>query len=141
MSSNTTVQMVPILAPGVAGWDPDSNLKLQAIDNPLPNGTLGAIGRATQVSGPAEFDQTTLLQPYDPSSLAGLDPLSVRFFKWDEKSNSLQKVRNSGINHHAGFIWAKISGPGTYIPIWPAGGSASAGVFVPFGQSTKDGQR
>lgn len=117
MSSNATVPADPILVPAVTGWDPDSNLKLQAVDNPLPKGTLGAIGRAMQVSGPAQFEPTTLLQPYDPSSLAGLDLHSVRFFKWDDASRAWQKVWNSGINRHGGFIWAKISSPGTYIPI------------------------
>ena len=117
MSSITNVHIEAILMPGVAGWDPAANLKLETVDNPLPHGTLGAIGRATQISGPAEFGLTVLLQPYDPSSLAGFDLLSTRFFKWDEKFNSLQKVWNSGVNHHGAFFWAKISEPGVYIPV------------------------
>ena len=106
-----------ILVPGVAGSDPTTNLKLETVDNPLPRATLGALGKATKISGPAEFGLTLLLQPYDPSSLAGLDPLSTRFFKWDEKSNSFQKVWNSGVNPSSRFIWAKISAPGVYVPI------------------------
>src|ERR1035438_7772810 len=105
MSSITNVHIEAIVAPGVAGWDPATALKLETVDNPLPHGTLGAIGRATQISGPAEFGLTVLLQPYDPSSLAGSNLLSTRFFKWDEKSNSLQKVWNSGVNHHGAFFW------------------------------------
>jgi hypothetical protein len=117
MSSITNVHIEAIVTPGVAGWDPSTNLKLETVDNPLPHGTLGATGRATQISGPAEFGLTVLLQPYDPSSLAGFDLLSARFFKWDEKSNSLQKVWNSGVNPGSRFIWAKISAPGVYIPV------------------------
>jgi outer membrane protein assembly factor BamB len=105
------------LVPGVAGSDPTTNLKLETVDNPLPRATLGAFGKATKISGPAEFGLTILLQPYDPSSLTGLDPLSTCFFKWDEKSNSLQKVWNSGVNPSSRSIWAKISSPGVYIPI------------------------
>jgi outer membrane protein assembly factor BamB len=106
-----------ILVPGVAGSDPTANLKLETVDNPLPRATLGAAGKATKISGPDDFGLTILLQPYDPSSLAGLDPLSTRFFKLDEKSNSLQKVWNSGVNPSSRLIWAKISSPGVYIPI------------------------
>ena len=117
MSTETILRLDPTLVSGVTGWEPDSTLKLGAVDNPFPNGTLGAIGRAAQISGPERFELTTLIQPYAPSSLAGLDPDTVRFFKWDEKSNRWQKVWNSGINHHSGFMWAKITSPGTYIPI------------------------
>src|SRR5580704_15186831 len=94
-----------ILVPGVAGSDPTTNLKLETVDNPLPRATLGAFGKSTKISGPAEFELTILLQHYEPSSVAGLDPLSTRFFKWDEKSNSLQKVWNSGVSPSGGFIW------------------------------------
>src|SRR5580704_4241431 len=117
MSTETLLRLDPTLVSGVAGWEPDSTLKLGTVDNPFPNGTVGAIGRAAQVSGPERFELTTLIQPYAPSSLAGLDPDTVRFFKWDEKSKRWQKVWSSGINRHGGFMWAKITSPGTYIPI------------------------
>jgi outer membrane protein assembly factor BamB len=92
-------------------------IKLKKVDNPLPKGTLGDIGLATRVEGQAEFPLTLLIQPFDPRALAGIDATSVRVFRFDNRSRSLQPIWNSAINVGFGFVWAKIRRPGVYVPI------------------------
>ncbi len=98
-------------------WDPDTELKLEKVDNPLAQGTLGDIGLATSVAGPAQFPQTLLIQPFDRRGLAGIVPTSVRLFCWDSTTRSVRPVWNSGINLGHRYVWAKIRQPGVYVPI------------------------
>ena len=79
-------------------WDPATELKLEKVDNPLAQGTLGDIRLATSVAGPAQFPQTLLIQPFDQRGLAGIVPTSVRLFCWDSTTRSVRPVWNSGIN-------------------------------------------
>src|SRR6185312_9751606 len=88
----------PSVVPAVAGWDPGVALRLEGVDNPLPRGTMGAIGLATKVSGPDEFPLTILYQRVDPHALIGIEAPSVRAFRFDVPSQSLIPVWNSGIN-------------------------------------------
>jgi hypothetical protein len=90
-------------------------LKITAAKNPRPNATLGDIGIATRVSGPTRFPPTLLLQPVAPEALVGLEPTSLRVFRFDGRS--LRPHWNSGLNVALGFVWAKIERPGTYVPI------------------------
>ncbi len=96
---------------------PATELQLERVDNPLPQGTLGDLGLATNVRGPSEFPLTLLLLPLDPSGLTGIEPTSVRVFRWDGTTRSLRPLWNSGINVGHGFVWAKIRRPGLYVPI------------------------
>ena len=99
-------------------WDPATELTLEKVDNPLSQKTLGDIGGlASSVVGRSEFPQTILIQPFAQSGLVGIAPTSVRVFCWDSTTNSLRPIWNSGINLGHGYIWAKISRPGVYVPI------------------------
>jgi outer membrane protein assembly factor BamB len=103
--------------PATEKWDPVKKLKLRAVDNPLPRGTLGAIGVSSEVSSPQGFPLTILIQPFNPKAATGVDLLSVRMFRWVDSLQTLRPVWNSGINVQNGFTWAKISQPGTYVPL------------------------
>jgi outer membrane protein assembly factor BamB len=105
------------LAATTPDFDVATHLKFESVTNPLPGGTLGDIGLAARVTGPTEFPLTILLQPFDHRSLAGVDPSSIRVFRWNEQGGSLQLLWNSGVNLGLGFVWAKIRRPGVYVPI------------------------
>jgi outer membrane protein assembly factor BamB len=107
----------PYFVQTTVDFDPSAELTVQRVDNPLPHGTLGDIRLAARVEGPAEFPKTILIQPFDSASLRGIDPISVRVFRWNKASRSLQPVWDSGINLGQGFIWAKIRQPGVLVPI------------------------
>ncbi|HEY6968720.1 MAG TPA: PQQ-binding-like beta-propeller repeat protein [Candidatus Angelobacter sp.] len=107
----------PAVLPAVDGWDLAGKLKIQPVRNPLTNATLGDLGVAVDVTGPANFSLTLIVLPVTEKGLAGIDPGSVRMFRYDEKSKRLVPVWNSGINVHHGFVWAKVQQPGTYVPI------------------------
>ena len=82
----------PYLVQATPGWDPAAQLELRRAENPIPNGTLGDIGLATAVAGPGVFPLTILVQPVDPRDLVGVDMNSVRAFRWDDESRTLQPV-------------------------------------------------
>ena len=107
----------PYLVQATPGQDPTAELDLRRAENPVPNGTLGDIELATDVTGPEEFPLAILIQPVQPGDLVGVDVTSVRAFRWDDGSRTLQPNWHSGINVNLGFIWTKIRRPGTYVPI------------------------
>lgn len=87
----------PYLMQATPEWDPDAELELRRAENPHPTGTLGDIGLATEVVGPDEFPLTILIQPVDPRDLVGIDMTSVRAFRWDDQSRTLQPTWNAGV--------------------------------------------
>jgi outer membrane protein assembly factor BamB len=97
--------------------EPATSFKLENVANPLSQGTLGDLGLATRVSGPASFAPIILRQQYHPRALTGIDPATVKMFRWDETTRMLEPIWNSGANVGLGFIWAKIRRPGTYVPV------------------------
>lgn len=101
----------------VEGWDPGAKLKIVAAKNPLPTSTLGDIGVAATITGQANFPLTVLILPVTEKDLSGIDPTSIRVFRYDETAKKLVPVWNSGINVQHGFVWAKIQQPGTFVPI------------------------
>jgi outer membrane protein assembly factor BamB len=107
----------PYLVPIVQDWDAEAALSLSAAENPAPKATIGDLGLATSVSGPAEFPPTMLVQPFAPGDLTGIEPSSVRVFRWDEQSSALRPVWNSGLNVEHGFVWSEVIRPGVYVPI------------------------
>src|SRR5215208_3769319 len=109
----------PYLMKATPESDPATELELRRAENPLPTGTLGDIGLATEVVGvdAEEFPLTILIQPVDPHELVGIDMTSVRAFRWDAESRTLQPIWHSGVNVNLGFIWTKIRRPGIYVPI------------------------
>lgn len=107
----------PILLPVAEGRDVIANLKVGPAKNPVPRSTLGDLAVAASVTGPANFPLTVLMLPITESGLAGIDPASVRVFRYDESGKTLVPVWNSGINVRQGFVWAKIQQPGTFVPI------------------------
>jgi outer membrane protein assembly factor BamB len=126
MSSSTTPQGAeqerrdktePYFAPAAADWNPASQLKSRKTENPLPHGTLGDIGLATEVRGPDRFPQSILVVPFVPKQLVGIDAASVRVFRWEGETKTLQPSWNSGINVRMRFVWAKIDRPGVYVPL------------------------
>jgi hypothetical protein len=96
---------------------PQIKLKSEASQSPLKNRTLGELGIAVRVSGAARFDPSVLVIPVTPQGLVGIDPTTVRVFRWDEKEQAARPIWNSGINLGMGFVWAFVGRAGTYVPI------------------------
>jgi outer membrane protein assembly factor BamB len=107
----------PYLLKAVQGWDPAQTLTVETAKNPSPDTTLGDLGLASNIKGREVFPLTILIQPFDPSTIQGINLNTTRFFHWDDDSRSLQPVWNSGINTAFHFIWAKVRLSGIYVPI------------------------
>jgi outer membrane protein assembly factor BamB len=98
-------------------WDPRRYLSVESTSIPEENHTLCNIDPAVKITGPETFPLTILIQPYDPSTIYGINLNSVRFFYWNSNSRLLQPIWDSGINTAFKYIWAKIRKSGIYVPI------------------------
>jgi len=49
--------------------------------------------------------------------LYGIDPISIRIFRWDDSLKFLYPIWNSGVNESHKFLWAKIRQPGIFVAI------------------------
>lgn len=91
---------------------------LEYTDNPQLNGTLGYFGVSTEIkTTEAPFPFTLLIIPYSINMIKGIDPISIRLFRWNENSKFLIPIWNSGVNEGHNFIWAKIRQPGIFVAI------------------------
>jgi outer membrane protein assembly factor BamB len=107
----------PRLLSGQADARVSGRLQAEAVVFRSPEITLGDIGIATQVHGAQRLPPQILVQPFGPDALVGLDPHSLRVFRRDGRSGSLEPEWNSGVNVGLSYIWAKITRPGEYVAI------------------------
>lgn len=109
-----------LLAIGGEGDEKEAgDLRVGFAENPLARATLGDIGVAATVAGEGvrSFGRSVLVIPLHARALAGIDETTVRVFRADEETGTLRPVWNSGVNTSLGFAWAKVTRPGTYVPI------------------------
>src|SRR4051794_8192983 len=93
-----------------------TNLRYE--ENPLKDGTLGYFGLSTKLpSTNSPFPLSLLIIPYDSDMLYGIDPISIRIFRWDDSLKFLYPIWNSGVNESHKFLWAKIRQPGIFVAI------------------------
>jgi len=107
----------PRRAAVIGATDEGTDARVRSTRNPLDRETLGDLGIAARVSGSNQLALTILLLPFERDALRGVDPLSVRMFRVDARGRTATPVWNSGINRGLGYVWAKITRPGTYVPI------------------------
>jgi outer membrane protein assembly factor BamB len=93
------------------------NLSLKAVENPVPQATLGDVGSAVRLSGPDQFPLTVLIIPYHPAEAMGIDMSSVRIFRIEPDGSRAQVVLNSAANTSERYVWAEIRTPGIYLPV------------------------
>lgn len=110
-------QNVPHLRQVTADFEPGKQLKIRTVDNPLPNSTLGAAGKAVEISGREEFPLTPLIIPFSAAEVTGIDVSTVRVFRLDEEVRKFKPVWNSGANQTFGYFWANVGRFGTYLAI------------------------
>ena len=113
--------------------EPTDGVDVAAVPNPVPESTLGDAGLGARLRGPARVaraflaagapaprqvaDESLLILPIGPQTLAGLDADTVRVFRVDAGSGEYRPVWNSGVNKEMDFVWAKVRGEGTYVPL------------------------
>jgi outer membrane protein assembly factor BamB len=101
----------------LAATDEETDARVRKAKHPLERATLGDIGLSVRVAGATSFPPTILLLPFERDSLRGIDHLSVRVFRVDARGRTATPLWNSGINLALGYVWAKITRPGTYVAI------------------------
>src|SRR5215470_2650065 len=107
----------PYLLPTVADQRVDDRLGVRRAEMPLVNATLGDIGLVVDVAGPDRFDEVILVQPFDRTAVEGIDPATLRGFRWQPEDGRLRPVWNSGANVELRQVWTRIQRPGVYVAI------------------------
>src|SRR5688572_3402713 len=113
--------------------EPTGGVAVAAAPNPVPESALGDVGLGARLRGPARVaraflaagapaarqvaDESLLILPIGPQTLAGLDADTVRVFRVDAGTGEYRPIWNSGVNKEMGFVWAKVRGEGTYVPL------------------------
>jgi outer membrane protein assembly factor BamB len=109
---------------------PAESVALIAARNPQPTRTLGDVGLGAEVTGrsrvarnfldddaPPAADESLVVLPIGPQTLAGLDTDTIRVFRVDPDTGDYWVIWNSGVNPELGFVWAKARGEGVLVPL------------------------
>jgi hypothetical protein len=107
----------PYLLPSVSDQRIADQLSARWREVPQRNATLGDIRMAAEIDGPDQFEEATLVQPYDRTAVSGLDPATLRVFRWHPEDERLRPVWSSGVNASLQRVWARVRRPGVYVPI------------------------
>lgn len=92
------------------------SIEIKSAKHPAPQSTLFDLGVTVEVAGKRDdLASSIIVHPVEPDKLRGIDPATVKFFRFDERAGKWQPVWNSGLNQEMGYAWAKVREPGTYI--------------------------
>jgi outer membrane protein assembly factor BamB len=111
------VDSEPYLLPSVSNQRIEGHLNARRRATPQRNATLGDIGMAAEVDGPDSFEEAILVQPFDRAAISGIDPATLRMFRWDPDEDRLRPLWSSGGNVQLGRMWGRLRQPGVYVPI------------------------
>lgn len=115
MSSKNKTREPVILNAGTEKRSKKDSIAVRSAKHPAPQSALYDLGVTVEVSGQGDLTSSIIVQPVDRETLKGIDPATVRFIRYDERSGSWQPIWNSGLNQELGYAWAKVREPGTYI--------------------------
>jgi outer membrane protein assembly factor BamB len=92
------------------------SVKVSSAKHPAPQSTLFDLGVSVEVAGETQdLASSVITHPVEPEKLKGIDPSTVKFFRFDKRANAWQPIWNSGLNQEMGYAWAKVREAGTYI--------------------------
>src|SRR5689334_19154048 len=86
----------PFLLPTVSDQRVEEQLNVRRREMPQPNATLGDVGLTAEIDGPDLFEETVLVQGFDRTAVAGIDPTTLRAFRWEPEDDRLRPVWRSG---------------------------------------------
>src|SRR5262245_29839505 len=73
------------------------SVKVSSAKHPAPQSTLFDLGVSVEVAGESrDLASSIIIHPVEPEKLKGIDPSTVRFFRFDKRANAWQPVWNSG---------------------------------------------
>lgn len=100
-----------------ADFDPERELRVAQVDNPVRASTLGDVGVTVRLEGPERFPETILSVALEERRLTGIEPSSIRMFQVDEQTGSPTPLWTSGYNQGLGYVFAPVRRPGLYVAI------------------------
>ena len=90
---------------------------LHRAENPRPKSSFGFAAQPVEVRAEGDLHGTTLKMALDQELARGLDPASVRLFRFDTSVQAWYIVALSGASLNGTYVWAKLHRPGLYVPI------------------------
>ena len=90
---------------------------LRRQENPRPNSSFGFASHVVQVGSKDDMSGATLKIALDKRLAAGVEPSTVRVFRFDERSREWALVPRSGPSQDETYAWAQLRNPGLYVAI------------------------
>lgn len=93
----------------------DRRLAVRPASDPLGIRTPGHTGRFVEVEGEGTLGgYAELAIGISLEEMAGIDPGSLRVFRWDPRRERFAVIRRSGMMPDGNVVWAKVNKPGLY---------------------------
>ena len=81
-------------------------------DNPRPKSSFGFVGTPVEVRAEGKMRDAVLKIAFEPAK--GIDPSTLRVFRFDAASGEWSLVARSGVSVVAGYAWARVRQSGIY---------------------------
>jgi hypothetical protein len=93
----------------------NENVTLEPTKNPSQKGSFGFIRIFARAISNSTFIPGILILRFDNNKLGSVARETLRLFRWDENSQSFQKVFASDVsNSEHNYVWGRITQPGIY---------------------------
>jgi photosystem II stability/assembly factor-like uncharacterized protein len=86
-------------------------------ENPRPHSSFGFASHALQVRSRDDLAGATLKITFDERLLEGVEPSTVRVFRFDDASREWLLVPRSGASPDGSYAWAQLRQPGLYVAV------------------------
>lgn len=89
------------------------NAELSEANDPLPNISLGSVGRFLRIEGEVPTGSVVKVA-VSPQEAAQVDPASLRLFRYEPRLERMLLVTRSGLSGNGSFVWGSVLKPGLY---------------------------
>ena len=86
-------------------------------DNPRPKSSFGFAAQSVEVLTESDLRGTALKMTIDKELSEGIDPATIRIFRFEESVGEWHMVARSGASVNGDYAWARLHRPGLYVPI------------------------
>jgi hypothetical protein len=93
------------------------SVPVRPVANPNERASLGFVGPVVEVAADTPYLTGTLVLRFDEDRLGPVARATMRLFHWKERPGRFEKLPVSGVGARAPYVWARITGPGTYVII------------------------
>jgi hypothetical protein len=89
-------------------------IPLNMTTHPAPGSAFADPNRVVHVPGEGHMGEAALKIGVAVDELTGINPATLRIFKWDPRRGGFRLITRSGLGGDGTYVWAKVNSPGAY---------------------------